>query len=52
MFTTWLTLIVLQSNNYRDIEDHINCFDNVDEFEKSLKLNEVFLKDTLSFDKL
>jgi len=45
------TLIVLQSNNYRDIEDHINCFDNVDEFEKSLKLNEVFFKDTLSFEK-
>ena len=45
------TLIALQSNNYKEINDHINCSNSVDEFEKTLKLNEVFFKDTLKFDK-
>ena len=45
------SLIILQSNNYFEIEDHINCYNSVDEFEKSLKLNTILFKGTLKLDK-
>ena len=44
-------LIILQSNNYFEIEDHINCHNNVDDFVKTLKLEEVLYKGSLDLDK-
>ena len=26
------TLVVLQSNNYKEINEHVNCSDNLDDF--------------------
>ena len=31
------TLIILQSNNYFEIEDHINCHNTIDKFLKTIK---------------
>lgn len=45
------SLVILQSNNFLEIEDHINCHDNVNNFEKTLKLEKVLYKGTLSLDK-
>lgn len=33
------SLVVIQSNNYNDLEEHINCMSSLEEFEKSSKLN-------------
>ena len=33
------TKVVLQSNNYYELEEHINCSDTLDEFAKKSKLN-------------
>ena len=44
-------LIILQSNNYFQIYDHINCHNNVDDFVKTLKLEEVLYKGSLDLDK-
>ena len=45
------TLVILQSNNYIQIEDHINCHNNVVDFEKTLKLDKILYKGTLKLDK-
>ena len=45
-------LVILQSNNFNfEIEDHINCHNNVEEFEKTLKLEKVLYKGTLNLGK-
>ena len=44
-------LIILQSNNYFDVKEHINCYNNVEEFEMSLNLEKVLYKGTLHLDK-
>lgn len=44
-------LIILQSNNYFEIEEHINCHKSLDDFDKSIKLNTILYKDTLKLDK-
>ena len=44
-------LIILQSNNYFDIDEHINCHKNITEFEKSLNLKKVLYKGTLQLNK-
>ena len=33
------TKIVLQSNNYSELEEHVNCSETLDEFVKKSKLN-------------
>tara|TARA_B100000212_G_scaffold190375_1_gene143527 strand:+ start:6375 stop:6947 length:573 start_codon:yes stop_codon:yes gene_type:complete len=45
------TLLILQSNNYKKIEDHINCHNNIKEFEDSLKLDKIMFGGTLNLDK-
>jgi hypothetical protein len=42
------TLIVLQSNNYYELPEHIRCFDTVDDFAKSSGINTIVKKETLS----
>ena len=45
-------LVILQSNNFNfGIADHINCHNNVEEFEKTLKLEKVLYKGTLPLGK-
>ena len=44
-------LVILQSNNYFEIEEHINCHKSLDDFERSIKLNTILYKDTLKLDK-
>ena len=45
------TLLILQSNNYKKIDDHINCHNNIKEFEDSLKLDKIMFGGTLNLDK-
>jgi len=42
------TIVILQSNNYTEIEDHINCSDSVDEFADKAGLSEIIVADTLT----
>ena len=44
------TVVFLQSNNYNEIHEHINCKKSVDDFADSLKLSS-YKKYTLSLDK-
>ena len=45
------SLVILQSNNYFNINHHINCYNSLEDFEKSLKLEKVLFKGTLNLDK-
>ena len=45
------SLVILQSNNYFSINEHINCHNNVVEFEKTLKLEKILYRGTLKLDK-
>jgi hypothetical protein len=44
-------LVILQSNNYTQIEGHINCHNSVDEFEQTLKFDKILYKGSLKLDK-
>ena len=44
-------MVILQSNNYFKIKDHINCHNNVVDFEKTLKLDKILYRGTLKLDK-
>lgn len=52
-YNTWLgrvpknSLIVLQSNNYYDLPEHIRCFDTVEDFAASSGLSTILKKETL-----
>ena len=45
------SLVILQSNNYFSIKEHINCHNSVIEFEKTLKLEKILYRGTLKLDK-
>ena len=45
------SLVILQSNNYFSIDEHINCHNSVIEFEKTLKLEKILYRGTLKLDK-
>ena len=53
-YETWLdkvpvnSLIVLQNNNYYDLDEHIRCFDSVDAFVKSSRLSTILEANTLN----
>ena len=44
-------LVILQSNNYFEIEDHINCSSSLDEFSKSAPMTEVLFEGVLDLEK-
>tara|TARA_B100001113_G_scaffold348276_1_gene341907 strand:- start:513 stop:1121 length:609 start_codon:yes stop_codon:yes gene_type:complete len=44
-------LVILQSNNYFEIEDHINCQKSLDDFNKSIKLYTKLYTGILKLDK-
>lgn len=52
-YDTWLanvpdsSLIVLQSNNYYDLPEHIRCYDTVDDFAQHSGLRYIYKQDTL-----
>jgi hypothetical protein len=41
------TVVCLQSNNYHDVQSHINTYDSLEEFVISLNLSEILYKKTL-----
>ena len=45
------SLVILQSNNFFSIEEHINCHNSIIEFEKTLKLEKILYRGTLKLDK-
>jgi hypothetical protein len=45
------TLLVLQSNNYFDLPEHVNCSENLDLFNKSIHMPEVLYLGELSLSK-
>ena len=44
-------LVALQSNNYFEIEDHINCINNLDEFKQQAPLNNIIYEGELVLEK-
>lgn len=40
-------LIVLQNNDYKELPEHINCYDSVDDFADQSRLTKILVKDTL-----
>jgi hypothetical protein len=45
------TYVALQSNNYFEVQDHINCVNSVDELIDQYNLKEVYYKGELEFEK-
>ena len=43
-------LVILQSNNYFTIKEHINCHNSVEEFEKTLHLEEILYRGSLKLE--
>ena len=44
-------LVILQSNNWFDYETHINCYNSVIDFEKTLNLDKILYRGTLKLEK-
>ena len=45
------TYVVLQSNNYEEIEEHINCVNSSEELAEQYNVSEVYYSGELEFDK-
>jgi trans-aconitate methyltransferase len=45
------SLVIFQSNNYKDIKEHVNCKDSLDEFKNSFVLNKTLYSGELKLDK-
>lgn len=45
------TLVILQSNNYFEIKEHVNCVNNTEEFSNQCPMTECFFLDSLQLDK-
>jgi len=45
------SIIALQSNNYFEVEDHINCVNNVEELIDQYDFKEIYYKGELDFEK-
>jgi len=56
-FTDWFNLIpagklvALQSNNYFEIDDHVNCVNSLDEFKQRAPLSNIIYKGELELEK-
>ena len=52
-YNLWLSnvpensLIVLQNNNYKEVPDHIRCYDSLHQFADNSGLGDIMYKDTL-----
>ena len=45
------SLVIFQSNNYKDIKEHVDCKDSLDEFKNSFVLNKTLYSGELKLDK-
>jgi hypothetical protein len=45
------TLVALQTNNYYEIDDHINCVTDINEFKKMAPLDNILYEGTLNLEK-
>ena len=45
------SLKILQSNNYIQVEEHINCKENLEDFVSEFKIGKLLFKGTLKLDK-
>lgn len=45
------TYVVLQSNNYTEIEDHINCVDSPEQLAEQYNVDKIYYKGSLDFEK-
>ena len=43
--------VVLQSNNYREVSDHINCVDSAEELAHQYNVSEIYYQGELKFEK-
>jgi len=56
-FTKWFNaiptgkLVALQSNNYFEIEDHVNCVNSLDEFKQQAPLSNIIYEGELELEK-
>ena len=56
-FTNWFNLIplnklvALQSNNYFEIEDHVNCVNSLDKFKQQASLSNIIYEGELELEK-
>jgi hypothetical protein len=40
-------LVVLQNNNYKEVPDHVRCYDSLHQFADNSGLGDIMYKDTL-----
>ena len=45
------SLVIFQSNNYKEIKEHVNCKNSLDEFKNSFVLNKTLYSGELRLDK-
>ena len=45
------SLVIFQSNNYKDIKEHVDCKYSLDEFKNSFVLNKTLYSGELKLDK-
>lgn len=45
------TFVVLQSNNYREVKDHINCVDSADELAEQYNIQTIYYSGEKTFEK-
>ena len=45
------TLVILQTNDYFEIDDHINCVNSIDEFKKMAPLDNILYEGALNLEK-
>ena len=45
------TLVALQTNDYFEIDDHVNCVNNIDEFKKMAPLDNILYEGALNLEK-
>ena len=56
-FSTWYnnipanTILVLQSNNFYEVEEHKNCVNDLEEFDDMTPMQETYYKGKLELDK-
>jgi len=45
------TLVILQTNNYYEIDDHVNCVDNIEQFKEMAPMTDCMYDGILNLDK-
>ena len=44
-------MVALQSNDYLEIDDHVNCINNLDEFKQQAPLSNIIYEGNLELEK-